>query len=46
MMLDHLGENSAAQRITDAVLAVQDQMAIDDSTWTTTSVGDAVAGRV
>ncbi|MCU1495423.1 MAG: leuB [Acidimicrobiaceae bacterium] len=46
MMLDHLGETETAARITDAVLAIQDEMALSDTTWTTASVGDAVAGRV
>jgi 3-isopropylmalate dehydrogenase len=51
MMLDHLGETDAAGRITTAVLALQDEMAHDPTagtggSWTTTSIGDAVAGRV
>lgn len=46
MMLDHLGEREAAERVTKAVLAVQDEMAASDAAWTTTSVGDAVAGRI
>ena len=46
MMLDHLGEAEAAGRVEKAVLAVQDEMAVDRAAWTTTSVGDAVARRV
>jgi 3-isopropylmalate dehydrogenase len=46
MMLDHLGEAEAAARVEKAVLAIQDEMAVDRTAWTTTSVGDAVARRV
>ena len=46
MMLDHLGEAEAAARVEQAVLAIQDEMAVDRTAWTTTSVGDAVARRV
>ncbi len=46
MMLDHLGQADAAARVEKAVLAVQDEMAVDRAAWTTTSVGDAVARRV
>ncbi len=46
MMLEHLGEPDAARRITDAVLAVGDEMAEKGEDWTTASVGDAVAGRI
>ncbi len=46
MMLDHLGQAEAAARVEKAVLAVQDEMAVDRAAWTTTSVGDAVARRV
>ncbi len=46
MMLDHLGQKEAAARVEKAVLAVQDEMAVDRMAWTTTSVGDAVARRV
>lgn len=46
MMLDHLGEPEVGERITGAVLELQDEMAVDETIWTTASAGDAVAGRV
>jgi len=46
MMLDHLGETAAAERVTRAVLDQQAEMAASDGEWSTASVGDAVAGRL
>ncbi|MDA8295891.1 MAG: 3-isopropylmalate dehydrogenase [Actinomycetota bacterium] len=46
MMLEHLGEHDAAQRVEQAVLALQDEIAAAGGEWTTTAIGDAVAGRV
>jgi 3-isopropylmalate dehydrogenase len=46
MMLEHLGEGPAAARVTSAVLEQQTEMAGSDRSWSTASVGDAVAGRL
>ena len=46
MMLEHLGENDAADRVSKAVLEVQAEMAGWKEPWSTASVGDAVAGRL
>jgi 3-isopropylmalate dehydrogenase len=46
MMLEHLGEASAAERVTNAVLAEQTAMVGATEPWSTASVGDAVAGRL
>jgi 3-isopropylmalate dehydrogenase len=46
MMLEHLGETEAAERVTAAVLAEQTDMVGSDEPWSTASVGDAVAGRL
>jgi 3-isopropylmalate dehydrogenase len=46
MMLEHLGEEKAARRLTEAVLAQQSDMAGSNEPWSTASVGDAVAGRL
>jgi len=46
MMLDHLGEADAAERITKAVVSLQSEMTGSDESWSTASVGDAVAGRL
>ncbi len=46
MMLEHLGEAAAAERITEAVLKEQTDMVGSDEPWSTASVGDAVAGRL
>jgi 3-isopropylmalate dehydrogenase len=46
MMLEYLGEEDAAARITKAVVALQSEMTGFDEPWSTASVGDAVAGRL
>jgi 3-isopropylmalate dehydrogenase len=46
MMLEHLGEQAAAERVVKAVLGVQSEMASWKEPWSTASVGDAVAGRL
>ncbi len=46
MMLEYLGELDAARRVEQAVLALQDEIAAAGGEWTTTAIGDAVAGRV
>ncbi len=46
MMLEHLGEDDAAARVTSAVIEQQTEMAGSGRTWSTASVGDAVAGRL
>jgi 3-isopropylmalate dehydrogenase len=46
MMLEHLGEVEAAERVTRAVLAQQTEQAGSEQVWSTASVGDAVAGRL
>ncbi|MGO9198163.1 MAG: 3-isopropylmalate dehydrogenase [Acidimicrobiales bacterium] len=46
MMLEHLGETEAAKRVTLAVVEEQTEMAGSKSSWSTASVGDAVAGRL
>ncbi len=43
MMLDHLGDGDAAQRVTKAVL---DEAASFDPSRTTEEIGDAIAGKV
>lgn len=46
MMLDHLGETSAAERITSVVLEIQNELATAASQPSTTAIGDMVAGRL
>ncbi len=46
MMLEHLGETAAAERVTRAVLEEQTEMSGSNRAWSTASVGDAVAGRL
>jgi 3-isopropylmalate dehydrogenase len=46
MMLEHLGEAEAADRVTKAVLEIQTEMAGSKEPWSTASVGDAVARRL
>ena len=46
MMLDHLGEKIAAERITTVVLDVQNELATAPSQPSTTAIGDMVAGRL
>lgn len=46
MMLDHLGEATAAERVTKAVLEVQRELATNTATMDTSAIGDAVAGRL
>ncbi len=46
MMLEHLGEADAAERVTKAVLELQTEMAGSSEPWSTASVGDAVARRL
>ena len=46
MMLEHLGEIEAAARVLDAVIEEQTEMAKMVDSWSTASVGDAVARRL
>jgi 3-isopropylmalate dehydrogenase len=46
MMLEHLGEQSAADRVTKAVLELQTVMAGSVEPWNTSGVGDAVTRRL
>src|SRR5208283_1461417 len=46
MMLEHLGEAEGAERVTKAVLEMQNEMAGSKEPWSTASVGDAVARRL
>ena len=46
MMLDHLGETVAAERITKVVLEIQNELATAASQPSTTAIGDMVAGRL
>jgi 3-isopropylmalate dehydrogenase len=46
MMLDHLGEPIAAERITKLVLEIQNELATAPSQPSTTAIGDMVAGRL
>ena len=46
MMLEHLGERDAAERVTKAVLEIQNELATSGSKLGTTAIGDAVAGRL
>jgi 3-isopropylmalate dehydrogenase len=46
MMLEHLGEQNAAARITAAVLALQDELARSGEKRTTSAIGDAIAERL
>ena len=46
MMLEHLGEAAAAERITKAVIELQTEMAGSTEPWSTAEIGDAVAGRL
>lgn len=46
MMLEHLGEQSAADRVTRAVLELQTVMAGSAEPWNTSGVGDAVTRRL
>lgn len=46
MMLDHLGEHDAAEKITNAVLELGVEMATSGTTMKTQAIGDAVAGRL
>lgn len=46
MMLEHLGEVAAAERVTKAVLELQTEMAGSSEPWSTAGVGDAVIRRL
>ena len=46
MMLEHLGEAAAAERVTKAVLELQTEMAGSSEPWSTTGVGDEVLRRL
>jgi 3-isopropylmalate dehydrogenase len=46
MMLDHLGERDAAERVEKAVLSLQADTDYWKEPWSTAKVGDAVAGRL
>jgi 3-isopropylmalate dehydrogenase len=46
MMLEHLGEAPAAERVTKAVLELQTEMAGSPEPWSTAEVGDAIARRL
>jgi len=46
MMLEHLGEVAAAERVTKAVLELQTEMAGSSESWSTAGVGDAVIRRL
>ncbi|MGO9149392.1 MAG: 3-isopropylmalate dehydrogenase [Acidimicrobiales bacterium] len=46
MMLEHLGEVAAAERVTKAVLELQTEMACSSEPWSTAGVGDAVIRRL
>ena len=46
MMLEHLGEEAAAERVTKAVLDVQTEMAGSTEPMSTAGIGDAVAERL
>ena len=46
MMLEHLGEVAAAERVTKAVLELQTEMAGTSEPWSTAGVGDAVIRRL
>ena len=46
LMLEHLGEVAAAERVTKAVLELQTEMAGSSEAWSTAGVGDAVIRRL
>jgi 3-isopropylmalate dehydrogenase len=46
MMLEHLGEEAAADRVTRAVLEFQIEMVDSQVPWSTAGIGDAIAGRL
>ncbi len=46
MMLEHLGEQAAAERVTKSVLEVQRELATSGTRLSTNAIGDAVAGRL
>jgi len=46
MMLEHLGETAAADRVTRAVVELQTEMAGSSEPWSTTGIGDEVARRL
>ena len=46
MMLEHLGELAAAERVTKAVLELQTEMAGSSKPWSTAGVGDEVLRRL
>ena len=46
LMLEHLGEVAAAERVTKAVLELQTEMAGSSEAWSTAGVGDAVLRRL
>jgi 3-isopropylmalate dehydrogenase len=46
MMLEHLGEVAASERVTRAVLELQTEMAGSSESWSTSGVGDAVIRRL
>ncbi|HKH87788.1 MAG TPA: isocitrate/isopropylmalate family dehydrogenase, partial [Acidimicrobiales bacterium] len=46
MMLDHLGERDAAERVEKAVLSLQADTEYWKEPWSTASVGDAIVGRL
>jgi len=46
MMLEHLGETAAAERVMKAVLELQTEMAGSSKPWSTAGVGDEVTRRL
>ena len=46
MMLEHLGEEAAAQRVARAVVELQTEMAGSSEPWSTSGVGDEVVRRL
>jgi 3-isopropylmalate dehydrogenase len=47
LMLEHLGDEEPAERITKAVLELQDELARTENTqMSTAAIGDAIAGRI
>jgi len=46
MMLDYLGESEAAERVEKAVRGLQADTGYWNKSWSTASVGDAVAERL
>jgi 3-isopropylmalate dehydrogenase len=46
MMLEHLGDQAAAERVTKAVVQLREEMAGSSKTWSTAGVGDEVVRRL